>query len=44
MAYQTKQKHLLLQFLKDHKKEQLSIEEIAAMIPNGMGKAPCTAS
>lgn len=39
MAYQTKQKHLLLQFLKDHKKEQLSIEEIAAMIPNGMGKS-----
>ena len=29
MAYQTKQKQLLLSFLEHHKKEQLSIEEIA---------------
>ncbi|MBE7041932.1 MAG: hypothetical protein E7399_00350 [Ruminococcaceae bacterium] len=39
MAYQTKQKQLLLQFLAEHKEEQLSIEEIAEMMPSGLGKS-----
>ncbi len=39
MAYQTKQKNILLQFLKEHQKEQLSIEEIATMMPSGLGKS-----
>lgn len=39
MAYQTKQKQLLLSFLEHHKKEQLSIEEIAERMSQGLGKS-----
>lgn len=39
MGYQTKQKQLLLQFLTEHKGEQLSIEEIAGMMESAMGKS-----
>lgn len=39
MGYQTKQKNLLLRFLKEHETEQLTIEEISAQMPEGMGKS-----
>lgn len=39
MNYQTKQKTILLHFLGEHKTEQLSIEEIAERMPEGLGKS-----
>lgn len=39
VKYQTKQKKALLGFLKEHKNEQLTIEEIAEKMPEELGKS-----
>ena len=39
LAYQTRQKKALLDFLQEHRSEQLTIEEIAKQLPEDLGKS-----